>query len=40
MLKDYKENQIYLENWKNILYSTNKQNIMLDYNRQLLNIVD
>ena len=40
MLSDHNENQIFLKNQKNILYSTDKQNIMLDYNKQLLNAVD
>ena len=40
MLSDHNENQIYLKNRDHILYSTDKQNRMLDYNKQLLNAVD
>lgn len=39
ILKDYSNNEIILENKKNIAYNTQKQPIMLDYNDELLKTV-
>ncbi|MEK9154813.1 MAG: hypothetical protein AAB596_01985 [Patescibacteria group bacterium] len=39
VLKDYSNNEVYLENKKNIAYKTKIQNTMLTYNLKLLNTV-
>lgn len=40
VLSDYNESKVYLKNQENILYSTDKQNMMLQYNKDLLHTVD
>ncbi len=40
LLSDYSENQVYLTNRETILYDSGKQPTMLEYNKQLLEVVD
>lgn len=40
ILSDYSENQVYLTNRETILYDSGKQPAMLEYNKQLLEVVD
>ncbi len=40
LLSDYNDGEIYLKNKVNLLYSTDKQSVMLTYNKELLDAVD
>ncbi|RAX54500.1 restriction endonuclease subunit R [Helicobacter sp. 16-1353] len=40
IFSDLSNNQVYCENEKNIKYDTKKQDLMLDYNKELLNATD
>lgn len=40
LLSDYSEGEIYLKNKENLLYSPDKQGVMLTYNKELLGAVD